>query len=323
MAESTLSLTYARLIREIGRELSYGHDSSIWTGDKAYMATHVDDCLLAGLARFYAAHDWKFLRPPLELSLWASYSTGTIGVVAGVVTLTGGTFPAAAADGDLIVDGVTYSVASRTSGTALVLTDTSVAIDSGTAYQLVQARATLPDDFAAMIGELHFRPGTTLNSRRVEIVDDERIRWARQIGTAMQEQAIWASIRPKTVSGTTDGQRFELSLWPSTATAGRLVGRYRVNPNAVSSSLTYPYGGMLHGATILEACLAAAERQKEANDGRHEQQYLMLLPQSIRRDAEATAPDRVGFDLGTGPEDSQSVPPDHVIFSRDLTGIDF
>lgn len=67
-----------------------------------------------------------------------SYSTGTVEIVNGVVTLTGGTFPAAAGDGyTLVVNGSNYSVASRDSGTQLTLDDLTLDVTAGAAYNLV------------------------------------------------------------------------------------------------------------------------------------------------------------------------------------------
>lgn len=302
MAESTLSLTFDRLRREMGREKSYGHDPSLWTGDRAYMATDISDRMTNALALFYQAHDWKFLKVPLQLFLSTPYTTGTIAIVNGTVTLTGGVLPTWTADGDFIVDGEVYDVASRTSNTVAVLVDPTVNVDAGTEYQLIQSRATLPDDFASLVGELHYQPSQSSNAYRVRIVDDEQIRLARQINYAYIDRAVMASIRAKTTTGVL-GQRFELSFWPSMGSAARLNGKYRINPNLITTDLQYPYGGMLHGPTILAACLAEVEQSIENNDGRHALRYQTLLPQSIRRDNEATAPQTVGFDLHTDPNE--------------------
>ena len=66
----------------------------------------------------------------------SGYSTGTVTVTAGVVTLSGGTWPAAAASGYLVVNGLQYVVSTRDNDTQLTLTDVSVTAAAGSIYQL-------------------------------------------------------------------------------------------------------------------------------------------------------------------------------------------
>lgn len=69
------------------------------------------------------------------------YTTGTIGIAAGVVTLSGGTWPNWAANGRLTVSGTTYTVNTRDSNTQLTLTNLSVTVTAGTSYSLEVATA--------------------------------------------------------------------------------------------------------------------------------------------------------------------------------------
>ncbi len=65
-----------------------------------------------------------------------AYSTGTVAIVGGRVTLTGGTWPSWAADADLTVNGVRYTVKTRDSGTQLTLDNASVSAPAGAIYRL-------------------------------------------------------------------------------------------------------------------------------------------------------------------------------------------
>lgn len=66
------------------------------------------------------------------------YSTGTVGVVNGVVTLTGGTFPAAVTAGyTLVVDSGNYEVATRDSDTQVTLVDLTLDVTAPAAYSIV------------------------------------------------------------------------------------------------------------------------------------------------------------------------------------------
>lgn len=65
-----------------------------------------------------------------------AYSTGTIAIDDGIVTGSGTDFPTYAAEGKLTVGGVTYTVDSRGSGTALTLDNLLVDVTAGTSYSL-------------------------------------------------------------------------------------------------------------------------------------------------------------------------------------------
>jgi len=310
MAESTLSYDYTRLRREIGRTLRYGRDPAAWTGTRAYQSSDVDDCISGGLARFYGDYDWQFLKPVLEIPLYAAYSTGTVTVVAGVVTLVGGSFPTWAAAGEFVVDGTAYSIATRDSNTQLTLTDTGVAAAALSTYQLIQTSYQLPDDFGGFASpHLAYRPGEDVSFLKVELMAPDQIPLLRYIDD-VTDRPLRAAVIPRTRGTSAIGDRFDLLLWPPPSSAGRLLGRYRVLPNMLTgtAALTYPYGGPLHGPTIAEVCMAEAARRFNSNDdGRHEALYTQrFLPQSIRRDAEAYAPKSLGFDRGAGPLDFNS-----------------
>lgn len=66
------------------------------------------------------------------------YTTGTVSITLGVVTLTGGTWPTWAADARITVAGTIYTVASRQSGTQITLVDLTVTGISGATYSLVR-----------------------------------------------------------------------------------------------------------------------------------------------------------------------------------------
>jgi hypothetical protein len=80
---------------------------------------------------------------------YSHYDTGTIGIVDGVVTLTGGTFPAWAARGHLLVGNNIYKVSSRDSNTQLTLNDTTLDLSSGAAYFLTSASTVYIGSFLA------------------------------------------------------------------------------------------------------------------------------------------------------------------------------
>jgi hypothetical protein len=293
MAESTLSMSYVEYYREVGRFL--GLARSGLTGDDA---TDVKDVVDSGYRTFLTAHSWTFMRPTTTLTTTAAYTTGTVTVASGVVTLTGGTFPSWAAEGDFIVAGVTYSVNTRDSNTQITLDDTSVTVASASSYTLGRPTYTLPDDFGGMDGPLTYRPGVGGMYGAIPIVSDAMIRSRRQWSDYTGRPRV-ASIKPVAFVAAT-GQRWQISFDPIPDGAYILTYPYKAIPASLISDV-YPLGGVFHNETILEGCLAKAElRLDDGHSKAHAEAYLLCLAQSIKHDREQHSPDHMGFNHDPG-----------------------
>lgn len=282
MAESTLSMVYADLVRELERYLR------IATGTET---TWIDDLLRTGLRRFYGAHAWSFLRPLATLSTVAPYSTGTVTVVSGVVTLASGTFPSWAASGVLLVDGATYEISTRDSGTQVTLEDTSVNVAALTPYEVAQFAYDLPDDFGGMIGPLTYHPGLNASYLAPSIVDEVDLRVQRQYDDDVAPPDR-AAIRVKTWGATT-GTRYQILFAPLPDDVYQFTYRYVCHPDKIAST-HYARGGMLHSETVRLAVLAAAELSRLDTPGPYEQLFQQHLALSIQRDKEMASPDSLG-----------------------------
>ena len=175
---------------------------------------------LFGLAATVRAHQ-KNLRNRFSEVMSAyvhdPYSTGTVAVSSGVATLSGGTFPTWSARGLFRVNGLTYTVDSRDSGTQITLDDTSVTASSSTPFEITAAA----DSF--MLGSLTKDLETRINdSMRVirdiqsdaektliEMVDDDLIASygggleAKDVKTAVRELVRQMDSASSTVEGTT------------------------------------------------------------------------------------------------------------------------
>lgn len=68
MSESSLSAGFGDYRSAVGKKLGYGSSSANWSSDQS---TEITDIVKAGLRRFYAAHDWRFLRPSTTLTTTA------------------------------------------------------------------------------------------------------------------------------------------------------------------------------------------------------------------------------------------------------------
>lgn len=104
---------------------------------------------------------WTCFQRYALLRTSAPYSTGTIaydhtgGTYERMVTLTTGTWPDWAADGQLVLSGTTrYNVAQRVSSTVLILEETSnpgADVAAATAYSLERSSYELPSDFRKLL----------------------------------------------------------------------------------------------------------------------------------------------------------------------------
>ena len=114
-------------------------------------------------------------------------STGTVTVAAGVVTLSGGTFPSwlngNATDGELTVSGTNYTVASYQSSSQITLDDTSLTVASASAYSVQRVKYAAPDDFGGLDGVFTY-PSSTSGASDVTNVNEAQIRSIRQSGAA-------------------------------------------------------------------------------------------------------------------------------------------
>ena len=304
MAESALSVDYAKLRRSIANVLNWKPDPGDWSTDQTARG---DDMIDQALQQFYLppplspgrpSHQWSFLYPVTTISTVAQYNTGTITVVAGVVTLTvAGTFPSWAANGELTVDGITYTVNTLDNDNQLTLDDLTIAADELSTYTLAQPAYDLPDDFGAIEGPLTFRPGTSSCYGPIRLLGTYEDLAARRQGYDITSRPQIAVLVPKAFDPTV-GQRTQIHFWPTPDAVYQLWYRYRINPEDLSDSNKYPLGGMVHAETIRASCMAIAEQYMNDERGVQYQHFLERLAASVSHDQQATTPNSLGVDRG-------------------------
>ena len=237
MAESTLTLKRDDLRKAVGNMLGQGIDITEWD---ASFSTRVDQCVDIGSRMVYEpeiipnetqAHIWSFMQPKgMELQLNSPYSTGTITIVAGVVTGAGTNFPAWAASGELVVDGVSYSVATRTSGTVLTLDNTAVTAPAGSTYTLQQIDYQLPELFGGIRGDLYLNQRLNSLGFVLQRADKQQIlEWQKSGVADFASQPCRYAVFPQEQTGQTD-QRWLISVWPFPDAPYTLSGVYTINP---------------------------------------------------------------------------------------------
>lgn len=309
---TALTLTYDLLRREIGRFLGYGRDPTAWTGGSDQVLD-VADILRSGVRRVLTppplkgeryGHEWSFIRPTTSFSTTAPYSTGTIGIVDGVVTLATGTFPAWAAQGSIVVSSGTYPVATRDSNSQLTLVDTTVDVTAGATYELGRTAYDMPSDFADIEGPLVYASGQSMLRQRVERISEHQLLMALAVETSSSYPRRYA-IRPKALD-LSAATAYEMLLCPTPDDAYALWYKYAVAIPALDGSTnTTPPGGDAHAELYLEACLAAAEQKMHDVAGLHSARFMECLAASVARDRQANAPDTLGAmrDASDGPVD--------------------
>lgn len=270
-----------------------------------------------GLRRFYGARDWHFLNPSTSLSTVAPYSTGTITVASGVVTLSSGTFPSWAASGELTIDatGITYEVSTRDSNTQVTLVDTSVTQATASNYEIAQTIYSLPDDFGGMKGEFIYRTGTQVSRSALKQLDPVTLRTIRQERRYSAPPEHFC-IFPNAYDSS-DGQRFSIEFLPAPDAAYKFYYYYVANPDDLTNEFAYPLGGMWHAQAIKFACLLSAEEMHmEDRAPRYAEPYQRALAASFEMDGRMMRSTTVGY-IGD-PGDHMQIPP--AIPTRDYGG---
>lgn len=287
----------------MGLMAPFSRDTANWTVD---MVADMALCLRAGLRKAYyppalspgeTPHQWSFLRQNYTLTTTASYSTGTITVINGTVTLAGGTWPTWAVHGWLVYGGVYYEVASRTSGTVLVLTNVDAANDAAalTTYELRQYRAIMPSDFESLEGPVYWSPDQSTSNIPLERRSDNFLRMLYQDSAtdSWADEPLYYALQPYSIPSTT-AQTWAMLFWPSIASVVHFKFRYNVQMSDLDGTDTTPPGGAQHSEMILEACLSEVELKYNDAPGPHTEKWMQLLASSVKLDRQIAEADTVG-----------------------------
>jgi len=294
-APVALTVSYDTLLAELGEQL-FG----IVTGFGSEQTRQIERCMEHGLNDVYSAHPWSFFRPVEDITTTAPYATGTVTIASGVVTLAGGTFPSWAATGILKISNAYYSVSTRDSGTQLTLEDTSVTAAAGTAFQLARPEIDLPDAFEAVSddSDLNYFPDQNVCYPPVCQRSDKAIRlWQQR--DPYYWRPMYYSVRTVEFDPTV-GSRKRLALYPTPDAAYVLRVPMILRPTMIDATNKYPVGGETLSQLITEACLAAAERNYDEQEGRHTQRFAQMLPLAIMADLEKSSPTSLGPDMPKG-----------------------
>lgn len=305
MAESTLTLKRDDLLKAVGNLLGRGIDIAGW--NDADFAARVDMCVDVGCRMVYEpdilpdelqVHIWSFMQPKMmSFALSQPYSTGTVTIVAGVVTGSGTVFPSWAADGELYVNGVSYSVATRGSNTSLTLDDTSVSAPAGSSFTLQQVDYVLPELFGGFKGDLYLNQNSTTFGYVLQRASKEELLAYQKSGVAdYAARPCRYAVFAKDQTGAVD-QRSMLTVWPLPDSAYTISGYYVINPYKLTSGLPYPMGGLPLSECLREAVLSAAELEFFGQAGVHTAKFMRRLQAAVSYDRQMNNPGIIGQNL--------------------------
>jgi hypothetical protein len=297
---TAMTESYSTLLERVGHYL-FGIRSSF----SADQTTDIENAIQDGLRDVYGAHDWSFFRPLETISTVAPYATGTIQIASGVVTLTGGTFPAWAANGTINVANEYYEVATRDGNTQVTLEDTSVTVAAGSGYELIRLEYDLAAGFESIETRLTYEPGKSNYYPPVMMRDDRFVRELQQ-DDPFTDRPLYFSIRT-TQFDPTAGSLRTLSFWPYPDAVYRITGRMTLRPTMVDATNEFPIGGEILSQLILEACMAAAERLYDESEGVHTKRFQESLPLAILADQKASSPTTLGRDAPRGQQYGNSM----------------
>lgn len=304
MTQSTLAITWADLMNDVGFFLGYSRESdpaspTKWTADQA---DEVERYVKAGLRQFYippvlpderVSHEWSFLKPRTSITVWPT-TTGTVSGLAGLTFVEGATSPFyASMVGSSLVAINTYTITGYVNAGRVIVDNPLHAHDIGEAFTITaDGSYRLPDEFGAILGDLTFDPGEGLYPA-IPITSEVRIRKLIQ-GSDSTGRPVEAAVTPLVASGTSH-QVFDLVVYPIPDADYVLHYRQMILADAMTDSANHPWGGAAHAATIGFSCLAAAakanyrERADETWDD-----FMRSLRASVNFDRRATTPEHLG-----------------------------
>lgn len=303
MAESTLSVTRTDIRRQVGDLLGFRRDDNQWSQSER---DRVNNIVRRGLRRFYMphpiegerkAHTWSFMFLEETVSVWPSASVDadvTVDGTAGTITTSTYTFYPTHVGKTIVITGQgSYEITEYTSGTQVTVDASGLNFTGATFSITANGNYNLPDDFGYTDGSMTFDSVTGFPP--VVKMHPEQIRQRRQSAYNLTTgRPCRYAVKPRNKPGTT-GQRFHLMLWPTPDSVYTLHYDYFFLSDALDETNEHLPGGMLHGETIVQSCMAIAEEMMIPGETRQRGAYAAMLSASINQDRLAHQADNLGY----------------------------
>lgn len=152
----------------------------------------------------------------------------------------------------------------------------------------------LPDDFGGIEGQVTLLSTSSQASWPIDVVGEGKIRESFSVLPDATGRPLMTSIVPLKGTGATQGQRYQMTVYPTADQDYRLQFEYYVLADYLTGALPYALGGMAHAETILESCLAIAEERIDDASAVHSQKFQERLAASIATDRRCK-PQKLGY----------------------------
>lgn len=285
---ANFSLANAEIARATLQEMGVGRNAA--NLDPASEAD-LRAVIRSGLRRFYFptvgefAYQWRWLEKWHAIPTVGSYNTGTIAVASGVVTLTGGAWPANMGDYFIVVDGHVLFATDNATGATVPVSHTTLTVAGGAAYIAYKYRYALPSDFGEWLGGVVYQGGTSpTKSGMLSKSSESEIRLRYAVG---QGQSTRTSHYDITSAPVADAMR--MMLWPVPELGAFIQGVYLSVPDDnLPGDLTNPGATVqvkpIYAEALLECIMAAAEEYNNISDGPHAARAQVALQIAIVHD---------------------------------------
>lgn len=228
------------------------------------------------------SYQWRWLEKTASFPVPALFTSGTIAVSNGTITLTGSTWPSWALNGFISVDGHILFIATTPTTTTATTTNTSLSVTAGASYILYQYRYDLPSDFGEWLGGVVYANGT--ESRMLAGSSESEIRLRYAVGQGLSKHTTHFAL-----STTPDGDESRILFWPVPEPNAFIQGVYLSTPddnlpvdlNTPGSVVQCP---PIYAEVFLEAILAAAEAFANDTAHIHEARYQEALKRAMAHD---------------------------------------
>ena len=232
---AALGIDIAELYANIGATLGIARLYASW--DPTTQAD-VDRIIRIGKRRYYNAYAWDYLIQHISILTAAPYSTGTVTIVNGVVTLAGGgAWPANAAlsylslvSSDTSTVSGLFEVASDGEALDITLVDTSVNVATPESYEIYQYRYALPTAFSAFLDPITTENQDRNDLREAAVFPDyflKGIQNRKTLRTGEPELFAITQLHPNTETGI---PVFYLDMYPLPDAVYTLKTRIRLMP---------------------------------------------------------------------------------------------
>lgn len=174
----------------------------------------------------------------------------------------------------------------------------------------------MPPSFVAVRGEVRYAPGTNAYRPVVQVTYPERVLGLLEVSTGAYYGPLMVAFRVSESSGP-HGTTWEMLIAPTPSGDERIQIPFEMSPYQLDDEAELPIGGAIHAQTVIESCLAEAERVRGLGENVHQQQFMFRLQSSVSFDRQATCPLTVGVS-----HDDSDLLGDEIVYGE-YHGIDY